>query len=114
MNLENFKLSDFPFKHWEFSDCLDIKALDVISYSTIPAGNRAYDGTRAADHTGHGIDGKLRLFLDSNNSKSYPNLTRVINELQKREVYKIIGNLINKDLRNSYVRLEVIGDKTGF
>ena len=114
MNLENLKSSDFPFKHWEFFDCLDIKALDEISYSAIPEGNRAYDGTRAADHTGHGVDGKLRLFLDSDNSKSYPNLTSVINELQKKEVYKIIGNLINKDLSNSYVRLEIIGDKTGF
>ena len=114
MNLENIKSSDFPFKHWEFSDCLDVKALDEISYSAIPEGNRAYDGTRAADHTGHGVDGKLRLFLDSNNSPSYQNLTRVINGLQKKEVYKIIGSLINKDLSNSYVRLEVIGDKTGF
>ena len=114
MNLENLKSSDFPFKHWEFSDCLDIKALDEISYSTIPEGNRSYDGTRAADHTGHGVDGKLRLFLDSNNSLLYPNLTRVVNELQKKEVFKIIGGLINKDLSNSYVRLEVIGDKKGF
>ena len=114
MNLENLKSSDFPFKHWEFSDCLDIKALDEISYSTIPDGDRAYDGTRAADHTGQGLDGKLRLFIDSNNSKSYPNLTNVINELQKKEVYKIISKLINKDLSNSFVRLEIIGDKTGF
>ena len=114
MNLENLKSSDFPFKHWEFADCLDMKALDEISYSTIPDGNRAYDGTRAADHTGQGVDGKLRLFIDSNNSKSYPNLTNVINELQKKEVYKIIGTLINKNLSNSFVRLEIIGDKTGF
>ena len=114
MNLENLKLYNFPFSHWEFSDCLDIKALDEISYSTIPEGERAYDGTRAADYTGLGVDGKLRLFLDLNNSKSYPNLTNVINELQKKEVYKIIGSLIDKDLSNSYVRLEVIGDKTGF
>jgi hypothetical protein len=114
MNLENLKSSDFPFKHWEFSDCLDIKALGEISYSTIPDGDRAYDGTRAADHTGNGVDGKLRLFIDSNNSNSYPNLTNVINELQKKEVYKVIGSLIKKDLSNSYVRVEVIGDKTGF
>ena len=114
MNLENLKSSDFPFKHWEFADCLDMKALDEISYSNIPDGNRAYDGTRAADHTGQGVDGKLRLFIDSNNSKSYPNLTHVINELQKKEFYKIIGSLINKDLSNSFVRLEIIGDKTGF
>ena len=114
MNLENLKSSDFPFKHWEFSDCLDIKALDEVSYSNMPEGIRAYDGTRAADHTGHGVDGKLRLFLELNNSKSYPNLTKVINKLQKKEVYKIIGSLIDKDLNNSYVRLEIIGDKKGF
>ena len=88
MNLESLKSSDLPFKHWEFSDCLDIKALDEISYSTIPEGDRAYDGTRAADHTGQGVDGKLRLFLDSNNSKSYPNLTNVINVLQKKKFIK--------------------------
>jgi len=114
MNLENLKSSDFPFKHWEFSNCLEIKALDEISFSTIPDGNRAYDGTRAADHTGQGVDGKLRLFIDLNNSKSYPNLTNVINELQKKEVYKKIGSLIHKDLSNSFVRLEIIGDKKGF
>ena len=114
MTLENLKSFSFPFKHWEIFDCLNIKALDEIAYSTIPEGDRSYDGTRAADHTGNGVDGKLRLFLDLNNSNAYPNLTNVINELQKKEVYRVIGNLIKKDLSNSYVRLEVIGDKTGF
>ena len=114
MNLESLKSSDFPFKHWEFSDCLDIKALDEISYSTIPVGDRAYDGTRAADHTGEGIDGKLRLFLDLMNCRSFPNLTNVIKSLQTRNIYEKIEKLINKDLSNSYVRLEIIGDKKGF
>ena len=91
-----------------------MKALDEISYSNIPNGNRVYDGTRAADHTGQGIDGKLRLFLNLNNYETYPNLTNVINKLQKKEVYKKIGNLINKNLSKSFVRLELIGDKKGF
>ena len=39
-------------------------ALNEISYTNIPNGNRSFDGTRAADHTGEGIDGKLRLFID--------------------------------------------------
>ena len=80
MNLENLTSSNHPFKHWEISNCLDLKALHEISYSNIPDGNRAYDGTRAADHTGQGIDGKLRLFLDLDNSKSFPSLKKVINE----------------------------------
>ena len=114
MNLENLKSSTNPFKYWEISNCLDTQALDEISYTNIPNGNRAYDGTRAADDTGQGIDGKLRLFLDLNNCKSYPNLTKVINTLQTKKVYEKIGNLINKDLSQSFVRLEIIGDKKGF
>ena len=77
MNLDNLNSADYPFKHWEISNCLDVKALDEISYSNIPDGNRAYDGTRAADHTGQGLDGKLRLFLDIENSKFYPYLTSI-------------------------------------
>ena len=52
MNLENLTHADFPFNHWVFSNCLEEGALDEISYSNIPSGDRMYDGTRAADHTG--------------------------------------------------------------
>ena len=114
MNFDDLESADYPFKHWEISNCLDANALDEISYSNIPNGNRAYDGTRAADHTGEGVDGKLRLFLDLMNCMSFPCLTKVIKELQTREIYEKIGNLINKDLSNSFVRLEIIGDKKGF
>ena len=48
------------------------------------------------------------------NSSNFPNLTNVIKKLQKKEVYRKIGDLIKKDLSKSYVRLEVIGDKKGF
>jgi len=114
MNLDNLNCAGYPFKHWEISNCLDVKALDEISYSNIPNGNRAYDGTRAADHTGQGVDGKLRLFLDLKNCSSFPHLTQVIKELQTKYTYEKIGNLINKDLSKSFVRLEIIGDKKGF
>ena len=114
MNFDNLSSAEIPFKHWEISSCLDNKTLNEISYSDIPDGDRAYDGTRAADHTGKGLDGKLRLFLDLENCKYYPNLTKVINELQKKDIYTKIGNLLNKDLSNSFVRLEIIGDKKGF
>ena len=71
MNLNNIHHSDFPFNHWQFNDCLDNEALNEISYSKIPDGERAYDGTRAADHTGEGIDGKLRLFITKENYKIF-------------------------------------------
>ena len=78
MKLNNLKLTDHPFKHWEFSNSLDDLTLNEISYSMIPEGERAYDGTRAADHSGKGLDGKLRLFITKENCKEFQNLTDVI------------------------------------
>ncbi len=114
MNLENLTHADFPFNHWVFSNCLEEGALDEISYSNIPSGDRMYDGTRAADHTGQGVDGKLRLFITKNNCQIFPYLTKLIQSLQSKEMVNKISKLIDKDLSNSYVRLEVIGDKKGF
>ena len=74
MNLDKILKFSNPFQHWELSDCLDDKPLDEISFATIPEGGRAYDGTRAADHTGKGIDGKLRLFITKKDLNNFPNL----------------------------------------
>ena len=114
MNLENLTHADFPFNHWVFSNCLEEGALDEISYSNIPSGDRMYDGTRAADFTGQGVDGKLRLFITKNNCQNFPYLTKLIQSLQSKEMVNKISEIIDKDLSNSYVRLEVIGDKKGF
>ena len=114
MNLENLTHADFPFNHWVFSNCLEEGALDEISYSNIPSGDRMYDGTRAADHTGQGVDGKLRLFITKKNCQIFPYLTKLIKSLQSIEMVNKISKIIDKDLSNSYVRLEVIGDKKGF
>ena len=114
MNLNNTQECDIPFKHWEISNCLDDKSLNEICLANIPEGDRSYDGTRAADHSGQGVDGKLRLFVSKENKDSFPYLTKIINDLQNKEFYNKISNIIEKDLSNSYVRLEIIADKKGF
>ena len=113
MNLNNALQCSYPFKHWELSNCLDNGTLKEISFAQIPDGDRVYDGTRAADHTGKGIDGKLRLFVDKSNCKYFPFLTKLINEFQGNVAYKI-SQLLQKDLSKSFLRLEIIGDKKGF
>jgi len=113
MNLDNTLECSYPFKHWELSECLDNETLNEISFAQIPGGDRAYDGTRAADHTGKGVDGKLRLFVDKNNCQNFPNLTKLINKFQGSLASKI-SLLLHKDLSKSFVRLEIIGDKKGF
>ncbi len=114
MNLSNITYSDFPFNHWQFDNCLDEDTLKEIVFADLPNGDRAYDGTRAADHTGEGLDGKLRLFITKENNQNFPNLTKLINSLQSKSIVNQISKLINKNLSDSYVRLEVIGDKKGF
>ena len=95
MNLDKLSSADYPFKHWEISNCLDANALDEISYSNLPNGNRAYDGTRAADHTGLGVDGKLRLFITKNNCQNFPYLTKLIQSLQSIEMVNKISKIIH-------------------
>ena len=67
MNLNEIIEHKDPFQHWEISNCLDSNTLNEISFAKIPSGKRSYDGTRAADYTGMGIDGKLRLFITKEN-----------------------------------------------
>ena len=113
MNLNNALQCSYPFKHWELSNCLDNGTLNEISFAQIPDGDRVYDGTRAADHTGKGVDGKLRLFVDKSSCKYFPFLTKLINEFQGNVASKI-AQLLQIDLSKSFVRLEIIGDKKGF
>ena len=114
MNLDNILEYSNPFKHWELNNCLDTNSLNEISYASIPDGERAYDGTRAADHSGEGLDGKLRLFITKKNNHLFPSLTKIINYFQKKEVVEKISHILKKDLSSSFVRLEIIGDKKGF
>ena len=114
MNLDTLKFSNYPFNHWEFSNSLDELTLNEIAYSVIPEGDRAYDGTRAADHSGKGLDGKLRLFITKENCKEFQNLTKLIHSLQSKDTHTKISDIIKKDLSKSFVRLEIIGDKKGF
>ena len=114
MNLDNIVECPYPFQHWEFSECLDNETLNEIFFAQIPVGKRAYDGTRAADHTGKGKDGKLRLFVNKNNCQNFPHLSKLINTLQQNSIYNKISRLLCKDLSKSFVRLEIIGDKKGF
>ena len=114
MKLDNILEYSEPFKHWELINCLDAGSLNEISYTNIPDGERAYDGTRAADHSGEGLDGKLRLFITRENSHFFPNLTKIINYLQRKDIVEKISGILNKDLSSSFVRLEIIGDKKGF
>jgi len=120
------KKHEFPFDHWEYYNALTDGAIDEIIKADIPdvsKHNLNYDGTRAIDggaaefREGIASGGKaikFRCFVTKENEKQFPNLVKFINELQSKEVHQTISKMINKDLSNSYVRVEVICDREGF
>jgi len=124
--LNNSEEHDDPFKHWELNKPLSKDAISEIIKADIPDLNQLdlqYDGTRAIDGgtpefregiTSGGKAVKFRCFITKENTEKFPSLTKLINELQSKETYSKISNLIKKDLSNSYVRVEVICDRKGF
>ena len=115
-----------PFKHWELNEPLSNEAIQEIIKADIPdvsKHNLTYDGTRAIDggtpeFRGGIADGgkaiKFRCFITKENAQKFPRLVNLINELQSKKTHEKISKLINKDLSNSYVRVEVICDRIGF
>ena len=124
--LNNSKEHNDPFKHWELNEPLSKDAIGEIIRADIPDLNQLdlqYDGTRAIDGgtpefregiTSGGKAIQFRCFVTKKNTGKFPSLTNLINELQSKETYSKIANLVDKDLSNSYVRVEVICDRKGF
>ena len=115
-----------PFSHWELNEPLTNEAIKEICKAEIvdlTHMNIKYDGTRAIDG-GEGkfregiLSGgkaiKFRCFIRKDNSEDFPHLKNLIEELRSKDTYGYIGELIKKDLSNSYIRLEVICDRKGF
>jgi len=115
-----------PFEHWEMNEPLTKESMKEICDTEITDISKMkinYDGTRAIDggegkfREGIASGGKaikFRCFIEANNSKDFPNLSNLIDELRSKDTYGYIGELINKNLSNSYIRVEVICDRKGF
>ena len=124
--LNNSKKFNDPFTHWELNKPLTEPTIKEINNADIANPidyNLQYDGTRAIDggegkfREGISSGGqalKFRCFINKDNSNVFPNLTKFINELQSKNTYKKISELIKKDLSKSYVRVEIICDRQGF
>ena len=124
--LNDSKKFNDPFIHWELNQPLTEATIQEIAKADIANPidyNLRYDGTRAIDggegkfREGISSGGqalKFRCFINKDNSNVFPNLTKFINELQSKNTYKKISELIKKDLSKSYVRVEIICDRQGF
>ena len=117
---------DFPFSHWELNEPLTKGAINEICNTEIvdlAQMNIDFDGTRAVDGgegkfregiTSGGKAIKFRCFIKKDNSEYFPHINNLIEELRSKDAHGYIGELIKKDLNNSYVRVEIICDRQGF
>ena len=112
--LNNITSFAYPFSHWEIRSPLSPSMIDEIQNIKISDSPRSFDGTRAADAGGDGIDGKLRVFLEKDNSHILTNGMELIQDLRDKEVIGSIQEKIKKDLKNSFIRIEYIADRKGF
>ena len=124
--LNNSKEHSDPFQHWELNEPLSsdaIKEINKADIANVAEHNLSYDGTRAIDGgaaefregiVSGGKAIKFRCFVTKENENEFPGLVKFINGLQSKETHQKISKLINKDLSNSYVRIEVICDREGF
>ena len=120
------KFHNVPFDHWELNKPLTKGSIKEICNAEIVNLKKlkiSYDGTRAIDggegkfREGISSGGKalkFRCFVEKDNSKDFPNLTSLIDELRLKDTYQYISELIKKDLSNSCVRVEAICDREGF
>ena len=110
-----------PFDHWELNEPLTegaIKEICKTEITELTKKNINYDGTRAVDG-GEGkfragiSDGgkaiKFRCFINKDNSKDFPSLNSLIEELRSKDTHVYISELIKKDL-NITAHLSVIGN----
>ncbi len=117
---------DFPFSHWELNEPLTKETINEICHTEIvdlAQMNIDFDGTRAVDGgegkfrkgiTSGGKAIKFRCFIKKDNSEDFPHINNLIEELRSKDTHGYIGELIKKDLNNSYVRVEIICDHQGF
>ena len=125
-SVKNSKHGTYPFRFWEVDKPLSEEMINELYNAKLDdptAHNIEYDGTRAID----GGDGKLRegdksggkalkfrCFVSKENEKNYPEILKLVKELQTKETSQAIGNLIGKDLSNAFVRVEICCDRKGF
>ena len=97
-----------PFSHWELNEPLTQEAIKEICKTEITdliKMNINYDGTRAVDggegkfregisHGGKAI--KFRCFVNKENSREFPNLSSLIEELRSKDIHGYISELIKK------------------
>ena len=105
---------DFPYTHWIVEQPVTSEVLTEVVTTPMNKGPRAFDGTRAADNGGDGIDAKLRLYITDENVDEFPAIGKMIDELLARDTVMQFEKMLQRALSAAYLRVEAIADVDGF
>ncbi len=105
---------DFPYTHWIVEQPVTSEVLTEVVTTPMNKGPRAFDGTRAADNGGDGIDAKLRLYITDENVDEFPAIGKMIDELLAPDTVMQFEKMLQRDLSDAYLRVEAIADVDGF
>jgi hypothetical protein len=105
---------NFPYTHWVVEQPVTPEVLTEVVTTPMQKGPRAFDGTRAADDGGDGLDAKLRLYITRENVHEFPALGKLIDELLAPETVMQFEKMLRRDLSDAYLRVETIADVDGF
>ena len=105
---------DSPYTHWVVEQPVTSEVLTEVVTTPMNKGPRAFDGTRAADDGGGGLDAKLRLYITDENVDEFPALGKLINELLAPDTVMQFEKMLQRDLSDAYLRVEAIADVDGF
>ena len=76
----------YPFNHWTIDQPFSEEAIEEIYRVQIPEGEVIFDGTRAGDKTGKDLLGKLRVFINKDNCDDFPELNKLVQELECQSI----------------------------
>lgn len=103
-----------PYPHWLVDQPVTPEVLAEVVNTPVTKGQRAFDGTRAADNGGDGMDAKLRRYVTRDNIDEFPAIEKLIDELMAPATVQQFERMLKRDLSDAYLRVEVIADVDGF
>lgn len=115
--LKNVETSHEPWTHHILRNVLTDKQVDEIQNAEINREGILHDGTRSGYKDGEEKQNhNLREYITWENKDKYPELVKLIKDLQHREVREAIAKLVGRDdaFEGAFIRLEVLRDTKSF
>lgn len=115
--LKNVQTNNYPWQHHVLRGVLSPEQVNEIQNAEINRDGILHDGTRSGYKDGEEKQNhNLREYITWENKDKYPELVKLIRDLQDPIVRQTIADLMGRDdaFEGAYIRLEVLRDTKSF